>query len=112
MEEVIYKHETNGEFTGIYAQIEDGKLTITEQDMGEFEKEYSRDGEVESFVFFDVANTNRLMRSLHASDDYSLIESLKKKFKKHGSCMKARSAIIAMNMTSSIKHKYIIDRTM
>lgn len=38
MEEVIYKHETNGEFTGIYAQIEDGKLTITEQDMGEFEK--------------------------------------------------------------------------
>jgi len=71
MEEVIYKHETNGEFTGIYAQIEDGKLTITEQDMGEFEKEYSRDGEVESFVFFDVANTNRLMRSLHASDDYS-----------------------------------------
>lgn len=33
MEEVIYKHETNGEFTGIYAQIEDGKLTITEQDM-------------------------------------------------------------------------------
>ena len=73
MEEVIYKHETNGEFTGIYAQIEDGKLTITEQDMGEFEKEYSRDGEVESFVFFDVANTNRLMRSLHASDDYSLI---------------------------------------
>lgn len=58
MEEVIYKHETNGEFTGIYAQIEDGKLTITEQDMGEFEKEYSRDGEVESFVFFDVANTN------------------------------------------------------
>ena len=76
MEEVIYKHETNGEFTGIYAQIEDGKLTITEQDMGEFEKEYSRDGEVESFVFFDVANTNRLMRSLHASDDYSLIESL------------------------------------
>ena len=33
----------------------------------------------------DVANTNRLMRSLHASDDYSLIESLKKKFKKHGS---------------------------
>lgn len=77
------------EFTGIYAQIEDGKLTITEQDMGEFEKEYSRDGEVESFVFFDVANTNRLMRSLHASDDYGLIESLKKKFKKHGSCMKS-----------------------
>ena len=34
-------------------------------------------------------NTNRLMRSLHASDDYSLIESLKKKFKKHESCMKS-----------------------
>lgn len=81
MEEVIYKHETNGEFTGIYAQIEDGKLTITEQDIGEFEKEYSRDGEVESFVFFDVANTNRLMRSLHASDNYSLIESLKRSSK-------------------------------
>ena len=83
MEEVIYKHNANGEYTSIYAQIEDGKLIITEQDMGEFEKEYSRDGEVESFVFFDVANTNRLMRSLHASDDYSLIETLKKKFKKH-----------------------------
>lgn len=38
MEEVIYKHEANGEYTGIYAQIEDGKLTIIEQDMGEFEK--------------------------------------------------------------------------
>ena len=38
MEEVIYKHETNGEFTGIYAQIEDGKLTITEQDMGSVAK--------------------------------------------------------------------------
>ena len=37
MEEVIYKHEANGEYTGIYVQIEDGKLTITEQDMGEFE---------------------------------------------------------------------------
>lgn len=89
MEEVIYKHEANGEYTGIYAQIEDGKLTIIEQDTGEFEKEYSRDGEVESFVFFDVTNTNRLMRSLHASDDSSLVTALKKKFKKHGSCMKS-----------------------
>lgn len=35
MEAVIYKHEANGEYTGIYAQIEDGKLTITEQ-VGEF----------------------------------------------------------------------------
>ena len=35
MEEVIYKHEANGEYTGIYAQIENGKLTITEQDIGE-----------------------------------------------------------------------------
>lgn len=90
MEEVIYKHEANGEYTGIYAQIEDGKLTITEQDMGEFEKEYSRDGEVESFVFFDVPNTNRLMRSLHVADEYGLITALKKKFKKHGISMKRK----------------------
>lgn len=90
METVIYKHEANGEYTGIYAQVEDGKLTITEQDMGEFEKEYSRDGEVESFVFFDVQNTIRLMSSLHASDKYSLVAALKKKFKKHGSSMKRK----------------------
>ena len=63
MEEVINKHEANGEYTGIYAQIENGKLTITEQDIGELEREYSRDGEVESFVFFDVTNTNRLKRA-------------------------------------------------
>lgn len=88
MEEVIYKHEANGEYTGVYAQIEDGKLTIMEQDRGEFEKEYSRDGEVEFFVFFDAKNTNRLMTALHASDDHSLVTALKKKFKKHGSCMK------------------------
>ena len=90
METVIYKHEANGEYTGIYAQVENGKLTITEQDMGEFEKEYSRDGEVESFVFFDVSNTNRLMRSLHVADEYGLVTALKKKFKKHGSSMKRK----------------------
>jgi len=28
MEEVIYKHETNGEFTGIYAQIEDANSPL------------------------------------------------------------------------------------
>ncbi len=90
MEKVLYKHEANGEYTGIYAQIEDGKLTIIKQDIGEFEKEYSRDGEVESFVFFDVTNTNRLMRSLHVADEYGLITTLKKKFKKHRSSMKRK----------------------
>lgn len=89
MEEVIYKHEANGEYTGIYAQIENGKLTITEQDIGELEREYSRDGEVESFVFFDVTNTIRLKRALNVSNDDSLIASLKKKFKNYKGCMKS-----------------------
>lgn len=90
MEKVLYKHEANGEYTGIYVQIEDGKLTIIKQDIGEFEKEYSRDGEVESFVFFDVTSTNCLMRSLLVADEYGLITALKKKFKKHGSSMKRK----------------------
>ncbi len=83
METVLYKHDACGEFTGIYAQIEDGRLTITQHDMGEFEREYSRDGEVESFVSYDVVNTNRLMRLLHVADGYGLLVALKKKFKEY-----------------------------
>lgn len=87
---VIYKNEQNGEFTGVYARVEDGKLTIIEQDIGEFEKEYSRDGEVESFVFFDVQNTNRLMRLLGATDNQGLAAALKRKFRRYGSDMKRK----------------------
>ena len=83
METILYKHDSDGEFTGIYAQIEDGKLTISQHDMGEFEREYSRDGEVESFVFFDVTNTNRLMRTLVVKDEARLLDVLKRKFKKY-----------------------------
>ncbi len=90
MEEVLYKHEEEREYTGIYALMDDGKLTIIKHDIGEFEKEYSRDGEVESFVNFDVANTNRLMRSLHASDEKELFAALKKKFKKYESLMESK----------------------
>lgn len=57
MKTTFYEKEVNGEFTGIHALIEDDKLTIIEQEMGELEREYSRDGEIESFVFFDEANT-------------------------------------------------------
>lgn len=57
MKTTFYEKEINGEFTGIHAIMEDGKLTILEQELGELEREYSRDGEIESFVFFDEANT-------------------------------------------------------
>lgn len=83
MEIVIYKNDTKDSFTGIYASMENGKLTITEQDIGEFEKEYSRDGEVESFVFFDVPNTRRLMSTLGAISDSEFLASLKHRFKKY-----------------------------
>nr|WP_297268371.1 hypothetical protein [uncultured Prevotella sp.] len=89
MEKTFYEKERNGEFTGIHALIEDGKLTIIEQEMGELEREYSRDGEIESFVFFDEGNTQKLMKSLNAKDDCSLLNTLKRKFKKHGSQMKS-----------------------
>lgn len=89
MEALLYEKEVNGEFTGIHALIEDSKLTILKQEMGELEREYSRDGEIESFVFFDEANTQKLMRTLNAKDDYVLLNTLKRKFKKFGSQMKS-----------------------
>ena len=89
METTFYEKEVNGEFTGIHALIEDGKLTIIEQEMGELEREYSRDGEIESFVFFDEVNTQRLMKTLDAKGDCGLLNTLKRKFKKHGSQMKS-----------------------
>lgn len=90
METKLYEKEVNGEFTGIHAQMEDGKLTIIEQEMGELEREYSRDGEIESFVFFDENNTQRLMKTLNAKGDYDLLNILKRKFKKFGSYMKSK----------------------
>ena len=39
MEKIFYEKEINGEFTGIHALIEDSKLTIIEQEMGELERE-------------------------------------------------------------------------
>lgn len=89
MEKIFYEKEINGEFTGIHTLIEDSKLTIIEQEMGELEREYSRDGEIESFVFFDEINTEKLMKTLNAKDDSCLLNTLKRKFKKHGSQMKS-----------------------
>lgn len=88
METVLYKQEEDGEFTGIYAHLEDGELTIVQQDMGEFEREYSRDGEVESYVFFDTSNTRQLLTLLGVDDESQLFNALKRKFKKHGSEIK------------------------
>lgn len=85
MEKVLFKRESQGEFTGIYAKIEGGKLTIIRQDLGEFEKEYSKDGEVESYVFLDESCTNRLMNALQVTSEEELLTSLKKRFKKYGS---------------------------
>ena len=85
MEKVLFTRESQGEFTGIYAKIEGGRLTITRQDLGEFEKEYSKDGEVESYLFLDEANTKRLMNALQAAYEEELLVILKKRFKKYGS---------------------------
>lgn len=84
METVLYQHKSNGEYTGIYAKMESGKLVITRQDLGEFEKEYSKDGEVESFVILDEPNTLRLMNALQATSEQKLFAMLKKRFKKYG----------------------------
>lgn len=89
METILYKYDSNGEFTGIYAKLEDGRLTIIQHDMGEFEREYSRDGEVESFVYFDVANTNRLMRAFAVKNKTHLLDILKHKFKEYGGGIKS-----------------------
>lgn len=85
MEKVLFKRESLQEFTGIYAKIEGGKLTIIRQDLGEFEKEYSKDGEVESYVFLDESNTKRLRNALQVRSEEELLTSLKKRFKKYGS---------------------------
>lgn len=85
MEKVLFKRESLKEFTGIYAKIEGGKLTIIRQDLGEFEKEYSKDGEVESYVFLSESNTKRLMNAMLATTEEELLTSLKKRFKKYGS---------------------------
>ena len=85
MEKVLYRRESHKEFTGIYAKMENGKLTITRQNLGEFEKDYSQDGEVESYVFFNESNTKRLMSALQATSEVELFAILKKRFKKYGS---------------------------
>lgn len=90
METILYEKEVNGEFTGIYAQMEDGKLTIVEQEMGELEQEYSRDGEIESFVFFDEVNTQKLMKVGNVKDECGLLNILKRNFKKFGSQIKSK----------------------
>lgn len=69
--------------TMVMASVQDEMLTIAH-----IEREYSRDGKIESFVFFDEANTKKLMKTLNAKDDCGLLNTLKRKFKKHGSQMK------------------------
>ena len=88
MEIELYRHKANGEFTSICAQVEEGELTLSEHDMGEFEREYSRDGEVESFVYFDNANTRKLMRTLGMKGNGALLDVLKRRFKKYEASMK------------------------
>ena len=89
MEKVLYKENVQGEFTAIYAEVEAGQLTITVHEMGEFEREYSRDGEVETYVYFDATNTTRLKKALGARDGAGLLGALKKEFGRYGNCMKS-----------------------
>lgn len=110
MEKVLFTRESQGEFTGIYAKIEGGRLTITRQDLGEFEKEYSKDGEVESYLFLDEANTKRLMNALQATSEEELLVILKKRFKNMAVASTVKSKTFAISTASSTKLKLIIEK--
>lgn len=84
----ISKTRHDKDFIGVTAYLENGALHIVEQELSEAAREYSRDGEIESYVFFTKSNTARLSRALGARDSIDLLYQLQRRFGKFGSCAK------------------------
>ena len=74
--------------TSITAYIENELLSIIQIDWGGLANEYSRDGEVESFLFFDLANMKKLAGSLHAKGDEMLVKKIAEHFGRYKSFAK------------------------
>ncbi|MBS7197849.1 MAG: hypothetical protein KH111_06935 [Bacteroidales bacterium] len=66
--------------TCISVYIENGILFVVKADWGGIAYDYSSDGEVESFVFFDLENTNKLARDFRARKDEDLVKKMAEYF--------------------------------
>lgn len=78
------------DYIGVTAYLEGGMLKIVEQEISEYAREYSRDGEIESYVIFTKPNTARLLRALEARNEDDLLKRLQKRFGKFGSSAKRK----------------------
>ncbi len=76
------------DYIGVTAYLENGALHIVEQELSEAAHEYSRDGVIESYVFFTKSNTARLSRALGARNSIDLLYRLQRRFGKFGSSAK------------------------
>lgn len=74
--------------TSISAYIENGLLAIVQVDWGGITYEYSRDGEVERYLLFDLENTNKLAKSLQARQDEAFVCKLAERFGRYKSLAK------------------------
>ena len=67
-------------WTCISAYMENCLLFIIQVDWGGSADDYSKDGEVESFVFFDLENTNKLARSFQARREEVFVKKIAEYF--------------------------------
>ncbi|WP_065217882.1 MULTISPECIES: hypothetical protein [Butyricimonas] len=74
--------------TSITAYIENGILSIIQVDWGGITHEYSRDGEIESFLIFDLPNMKKFAGTLHAKGDEMLAKKIAEHFGRHKSFAK------------------------
>lgn len=86
MEGVTISETYHGkDFIGVFALVDDGKLKVVEQEISDDAREYSRDGEIESWVYFTAPNTAKLMNVMEVRGEDELLECLQKHFGKFGS---------------------------
>ena len=60
----LYRHETDALWVNVWAEIKDGKLTVSGQDLGQPVKEWFGGDEFEYSCSFDESNTRKLFSAL------------------------------------------------
>lgn len=78
MNMVLYRRQSRHCFTGIYAEMCCGKLTITRHELDDDDDI----DEAESFTYFNEWHTAKLMKALEVETPHELLVALKKRFRR------------------------------
>jgi hypothetical protein len=87
---VLCEHKTDRLWVNVWAEIENGCLKISGQDLGDVPKEYFGMGEFEYWYTFDKTNTDRLI-ALLTKEDSDIKNALQTNFNGLEGCDKLKS---------------------